>query len=188
MLYTCPDTGLSLTVEKMLMIGISTKMDMPIQPVPDMTECPLGAALEVVGDRWSLLILRSAFHGICHFEEFQATLGIARNILAQRLLRLTEHGILSREPMAKDRRKVKYCLTTKGAALLPALVALRQWGEKWELDASVKPLLVEEGTSQPIRPVGIFSHDGRELSPHDLGWVLADNVLPLAYFQAARAA
>jgi DNA-binding HxlR family transcriptional regulator len=158
------------------------------QSLPDLTECPLSAALDVLGDRWSFLILRSAFHGLRHFDEFQSTLKIARNVLTKRLVQLTEHGILSREQMSDDRRKVNYSLTVKGAALLPMLVALRQWGEKWEQAVPTKALLVEGVTCQRIRPVGIFSHDGRELSPCELGWVQANNILPLDYFRAARAA
>ena len=91
--------------------------------------CALPAALEAMGERWSFLILRAAFNGLAHFEEFQATLGIARNILSNRLGRLVENGILAREPDAADRRKVAYRLTEKGRDLLPALIALRQWGD-----------------------------------------------------------
>ena len=94
----------------------------------ELADCALPAALEAMGERWSFLILRAAFNGLHHFEEFQSTLGIARNILAYRLGRLVDHGILSREAMADDRRKVEYRLTQKGAELLPAMLALRQWG------------------------------------------------------------
>src|SRR6478609_10321288 len=92
--------------------------------------CALPAALEAVGERWSFLILRGAFNGLHHFEEFQATLGIARNILSNRLTRLVEHEILKRESDPADRRKVIYRLTQKGRELLPVLIALRQWGER----------------------------------------------------------
>ena len=76
-----------------------------------LTECALPAALEAVGERWSFLILRGAFNGLHHFEEYQSTLGIARNILSNRLSRLVEHDILKREPDPADRRKVAYHLT-----------------------------------------------------------------------------
>ena len=94
-------------------------------------DCGITAALEVVGERWSFLILRGAFNGLRHFEEFQTNLGIARNILSNRLGRLVEHGILRRDPDAADRRKVTYRLTEKGRDLLPVLLSLRQWGERW---------------------------------------------------------
>ena len=142
-------------------------------------DCALPAALEAMGERWSFLILRAAFNGLHHFEEFQGTLGIARNILANRLGRLVDHGILTREAMADDRRKVEYRLTQKGAELLPAMLALRQWGEKWESGTPSTPVLVDERNHQPIRPISIQSQDGRELSLHDLCWAHAEDVKPL---------
>ena len=145
----------------------------------ELADCALPAALEAMGERWSFLILRAAFNGLHHFEEFQSTLGIARNILANRLGRLVDHGILSREAMADDRRKVEYRLTQKGAELLPAMLALRQWGEKWESGVPSTPVLVDLRDQQPIRKVDILSHDGRVLNVHDLCWVHAEDVKPL---------
>ena len=121
----------------------------------DSQNCGLPAALEVMGERWSFLILRAAFNGFHHFEEFQSTLGIARNILANRLGRLVDHGILARQPMPDDRRKIEYRLTEKGAALLPAMIALRQWGEVWETGTPSTPILVDQRDEQPIRKVAI---------------------------------
>lgn len=141
--------------------------------------CALPAALEAVGERWSFLILRAAFNGLHHFEEFQGTLGIARNILANRLGRLVDHGILTREAMADDRRKVEYRLTEKGAALLPAMLALRQWGEQWEQCGPSTPVLVDKRDEQPIRQIAILSHDGHELGLHDLCWKHAVDIHPL---------
>jgi DNA-binding HxlR family transcriptional regulator len=145
----------------------------------ELADCALPAALEAMGERWSFLILRASFNGLHHFEEFQSTLGIARNILANRLGRLVDHGILSREAMADDRRKVEYRLTQKGAELLPAMLALRQWGEKWEAGVPSTPVLVDLRDQQPIRKVDILSHDGRVLNVHDLCWVHAEDVKPL---------
>ena len=141
--------------------------------------CALPAALEAMGERWSFLILRAAFNGLHHFEEFQSTLGIARNILANRLGRLVDHDILSREAMADDRRKVEYRLTQKGAELLPAMLALRQWGERWESGVPSTPVLVDERDHQPIRAIEILSHDGRALNLHDLCWAHAEDIRPL---------
>src|SRR6478752_7244643 len=93
-------------------------------------ECGLPAALEVMGERWSFLILRAAFNGLVHFEEFSGQLGIARNILSNRLARLVEHGVLARIPSQEDRRKVEYRMTEKGSDLLPAMLALRQRGAR----------------------------------------------------------
>src|SRR6202161_1610135 len=106
-------------------------------------QCSIAAALETVGERWSFLILRGAFNGLYHFEEFQSTLGIARNILSNRLARLVEKDILRREPDPTDRRRVSYRLTDKGLDLLPVLLSLRQWGEKWVSGMASDPVLVE---------------------------------------------
>ena len=139
-------------------------------------ECSLPAALESVGERWSFLILRAAFNGLHHFEEFQSELGIARNILANRLARLVEHGILQREAMPEDRRKIQYTLTDKGAALLPTMIALRQWGERWETCVPAFPILVDERDRRPIGEVAVVAHDGRVLRKTDLIWALPQDV------------
>ncbi len=138
--------------------------------------CSLPAALEAMGERWSFLILRGSFNGLHHFEEFQSELGIARNILANRLARLVGHGILQRRALAEDRRKIEYCLTDKGYALLPTMIALRQWGERWETGVPATPILVDARDRQPIRQVEVLSHDGRALTKHDLLWALPEDV------------
>jgi DNA-binding HxlR family transcriptional regulator len=134
-------------------------------------DCGISAALEVVGERWSFLILRGAFNGLRHFEEFQTNLGIARNILSNRLGRLVEHGILRRDPDPADRRKVTYRLTEKGRDLLPVLLSLRQWGERWISGLPSNPVLVDRYTRKPIAPMIVQSADGRELSLRDMEWV-----------------
>jgi DNA-binding HxlR family transcriptional regulator len=148
------------------------------EPLEDL-DCGLPMALEAIGERWSFLILRGAFNGLRHFEEFQATLGIARNILANRLGRLVEHGILARRPMPDDRRKIEYRLTEKGGELLPAMLALRQWGEHWGSGIPSTPVLVDSRDEQPIEGVVILSHDGRQLQLADLCWKHAHDIKPL---------
>lgn len=136
-----------------------------------LAECALPAALEAVGERWSFLILRGVFNGLHHFEEFQATLGIARNILSNRLARLVENGVLQREPDPADRRKVTYTLTDKGRELLPVLIALRQWGERWVSGVPSNPVLVDKTNQRPIAPMTVRAEDGRPLSLQELMWV-----------------
>ena len=133
--------------------------------------CGIAAALEVVGERWSFLILRASFNGLHHFEEFQSTLGIARNILSNRLGRLVEHGILERQPDPADRRKVAYRLTQKGRELLPVLIALRQWGERWVSGVPSNPVLVDRASRLPVAPVAVRAADGRPLSLSELEWL-----------------
>ena len=110
------------------------------------------------------MILRAGFNGLHHFEEFLNTLGIARNILSNRLARLVEHGIMKREALPEDRRKIEYRLTEKGLDLLPAMLALRQWGEKYGDGVPSNPVLCDHRDGQPIAPIGIHAHDGRRLA------------------------
>ena len=140
------------------------------EPLNEMQNCGLPAALEVMGERWSFMILRAAFNGLHHFEEFLGALGIARNILSNRLARLVEHGIMKREPLPDDRRKIEYRLTAKGLDLLPAMLALRQWGEKYGCGVPSNPVLCDERDGLPIAPIGIHAHDGRLLKTMDLEW------------------
>ncbi|HEU4968453.1 helix-turn-helix domain-containing protein [Sphingomonas sp.] len=133
-------------------------------------ECSLPKALEAMGERWSFLILRAAFNGLKHFEEIQSNLGIARNILANRLGRLVDVGILNREPCPEDRRKIEYRLTEKGLDLLPTMIALRQWGEKWETGCPSNPVLVDKRDLAPVADVRVLSQDGRPLEWEDLSF------------------
>lgn len=136
----------------------------------NLQDCGLPVALEAVGERWAFMILRAAFNGVIHFEDFLDQLGIARNILANRLAKLVEHGIMQRECCAHDRRKVEYRLTEKGIDLLPSLLALRQWGEKHGLGVPSNPVLVDREGGRPIAPVAIRAEDGRALTWHELQW------------------
>jgi DNA-binding HxlR family transcriptional regulator len=136
----------------------------------EIQSCGLPLALEVMGERWSFMILRAAFNGVRHFEEFLAVLGIARNILSNRLSKLVEHGIMEREPVPDDRRKVEYRLTEKGVDLLPAMLALRQWGERYGLGVPSNPVLVDTRDHLPIGHIEIRAHDGRVLAWPELQW------------------
>ena len=139
------------------------------EPLAELSECGLPQALEVMGERWSFMILRASFNGLHHFEEFLTELGIARNILSNRLGRLVNNGILDRQPCPEDRRRIEYRLTAKGLDLLPTMVALRQWGQKYGMDFIAEdPVLVDKRDMLPIGPVAILSHDGRILAPEDL--------------------
>ena len=143
----------------------------------ELIDCGLPQALEVMGERWSFMILRASFNGLKHFEEFLTELGIARNILSNRLAKLVDHGILKREPCEDDRRKIEYRLTEKGLDLLPAMISLRQWGQKYGSELVVEdPVLVDDLDRLPIGPVSVLSHDGRILNPLDLNLVKREDV------------
>ncbi|HEX7751803.1 MAG TPA: helix-turn-helix domain-containing protein [Novosphingobium sp.] len=137
----------------------------------DAMRCGLPLALEAMGERWSFMILRAAFNGVCHFEEFLSVLGIARNILSNRLAKLVDHGIMCRDPCAHDRRMVEYRLTDKGVDLLPSMLALRQWGEKYGLGVPSNPVLVDCRDHLPIAPMEIRAHDGRAIAWSELQWL-----------------
>jgi DNA-binding HxlR family transcriptional regulator len=132
--------------------------------------CPLPAAVELIGEKWAFLILRGALNGLKHFEEFQAGLDIARNILSDRLGKMVAGGILERRPDPDDGRRVIYSLTAKGEGLLPVVLALRQWGEQWGY-GSMNIVLADRRDSRPVRKICVQSHDGRELKLGDLTWI-----------------
>jgi DNA-binding HxlR family transcriptional regulator len=111
--------------------------------------CSIARALEVVGERWTLLIVRDAFLGLRRFDEFQANLGIARNVLTDRLNRLVAEGILERVPYSRRPERFEYRLTPKGRELNLALAGLRQWGDRY---VSEKPpsLLRRKADRKPV--------------------------------------
>lgn len=138
--------------------------------------CPLPSAVELIGEKWTFLIVRGALNGLQHFEEFQAGLGIARNILSDRLGKLVCGGILERSPDESDKRKVIYALTDKGRALLPVVLALRQWGE----DCGHGPapiVLADRRHGRPVRRICVQAEDGRELGLGDLMWLAREDAL-----------
>jgi DNA-binding HxlR family transcriptional regulator len=137
--------------------------------------CPIPAAIELIGERWTCLILRASMLGLCHFEEYQACLGIARNILSDRLARLVDAGILARTADSSDRRKVIYSLTDRGAGLLPVLVALRQWGVEQGLGKPSHPRLADRRDRRPVARLAVQAQDGRVLELEDLIWVGPDD-------------
>src|SRR5918911_3154274 len=141
--------------------------------------CPIPAAVELIGEKWAFLILRGAFNGLQHFEEFQAGLDIARNILSDRLAKMVAGGILQRTPDPSDKRKVVYSLTAKGEGLLPVVLAMRQWGDEWGY-GKMKVVLADRRDRKPVRKICVLSHDGRELKLQDLTWIDRDEAAGFA--------
>ncbi len=93
--------------------------------------CSVAQCLEVVGEWWSMLILREVFLGVTRFDQFQERLGISRNILGQRLSKLVDEGVLDKVPYSEHPLRYDYRLTAKGRDLWPVLTAMRQWGDKY---------------------------------------------------------
>ncbi|MBR0752689.1 helix-turn-helix transcriptional regulator [Bradyrhizobium jicamae] len=131
-------------------------------------ECPIARALDVFGDWWSLLIIRDAMLGRRRFGEFQASLGLAKNILTTRLRTLVERGILTTVPAADGSAYQDYVLTPKGRGLFPIMVALRQWSEEFdEHPEEIGTILVDRDKGKPVRKLALYSQDGRLLSAAD---------------------
>jgi DNA-binding HxlR family transcriptional regulator len=131
-------------------------------------ECPVARSLDVIGDWWSLLIIRDAFLGKRRFGEFPKSLGAAKNILTTRLRALVDDGILTTVPAADGSAYHDYVLTPKGRGVFPVLVALRQWSEEFD-DApeEIATILVDREKGRPVRKLELRSQDGRLLGGGD---------------------
>lgn len=130
--------------------------------------CPVARSLEVIGDWWTLLIIREAMLGLRRFGEFQGKLGMAKNILSTRLRSMLDHGILETAPASDGSAYQEYVLTPKGRGLFPILVALRQWSEEFD-DApeEITTILVDREKGRPVRKLELHAEDGRLLTPAD---------------------
>jgi len=104
--------------------------------------CPVASTLEVIGERWTLLIIRDVFLGIRRFEELQRDLGVARNVLQIRLERLVEEGILDKHRYQERPTRYEYRLTEKGLDLWPVLVAMVQWGDRHGIEGD-RPMIIQ---------------------------------------------
>jgi DNA-binding HxlR family transcriptional regulator len=106
--------------------------------------CSVAQALEVLGDWWTLLLVREAFFGTTRFKDFERNLGIAKNILTARLDHLVEHGVFERVPVGDGGRRHEYRLTAMGRDLLTVLVALREWSDQWIYGEGNEPIVVRD--------------------------------------------
>jgi DNA-binding HxlR family transcriptional regulator len=135
---------------------------------PALDDCSVAKALEVVGERWSLLIVRAVMHGNRRFGEMQASLGIARNVLSSRLERLVEEDILERRAYQESPPRHEYFLTEKGLDLWPALIALLHWGERYSPDpAGPRRLIVHKECGGSVGERGICESCGEVLHARD---------------------
>lgn len=126
--------------------------------------CSIARALDIVGERWSLLVLRDAFAGVTRFEDFQANLGVARNVLAARLKTLVKQGVLARRKYSDGPPRFEYRLTEKGLDLHPILIALMAWGDRWACGPKGPPVvLLDRATNRPIEPELVDRGTGRKL-------------------------
>jgi DNA-binding HxlR family transcriptional regulator len=129
--------------------------------------CPIARSLDLVGEWWSILILRDAFRGIRRFDDFQASLGIARNMLSRRLKRLVEAGLLETRAYSEHPPRHEYRLTDKGRDFHPVLMTLMAWGNRWvqrertaiavsrRSGAPLDLVLVDRATGEPVTPASV---------------------------------
>jgi DNA-binding HxlR family transcriptional regulator len=131
-------------------------------------ECPVARTLDVIGDRWSLMIIRDAFDDIRRFSEFQKSLGVAKNILASRLKALVEVGVFDVRPASDGSAYKEYVLTEKGREIFPVVVSLRQWGERFLFEpGETRSVLLDNASGQTLMPMEVRSSSGQKLGPAD---------------------
>ena len=140
-----------------------------MQAMPPRTDfatmrCPVARTMAVVGERWSILVLREAFYGATRFDEFERNLGIAPNILSARLRSLVQHGVLEKLPQAGG-----YRITEKGRDFFPAFLALKRWGDRWMTDDRGPLIVLEErATGREVSAPPVLASNGQPLTPEQV--------------------
>lgn len=131
-------------------------------------DCPIAHALSIVGDQWTILLIRDVLSGIRRFDELQEKLGVSRNLLAQRLKQLMASGLLMKRQIPGSRRYA-YWPTPKCLELRPAILALAEWGQKWQDDpGGTRVEISEKATGKPVGVRFCRLEDGREVSAADI--------------------
>lgn len=132
------------------------------------SECPVARAVESIGERWCLMIIREAFDDVRRFSEFQKNLGLAKNILASRLKHLTDIGVFEICPASDGSLFKEYVLTERGRTIFPIVVAMRQWGERNMFDkGEMHSVLLDNAHGEPVQILNVLSSDGNKLEPTD---------------------
>jgi DNA-binding HxlR family transcriptional regulator len=129
------------------------------------TQCPVGRTLERVGDGWTLLILRDAFHGLTRFDQFEKSLGVAPNILTKRLVGLVENGLLEKRRYAEKPPRFEYLLTGMGRDFLPVLSAMLAFGNRHFFPEGLASLLVDVETGAAAEPILVDRVSGKPIDP-----------------------
>ena len=134
--------------------------------------CSAARALEVLGDRWTFLLIREVIFGTRRFDEFVSHLGISRNVLTARLNALIDADILVQLPVRDEAVRTAYHLTEKGRDLLPALIALVQWGDRWlQTPDSIPIQIIERKSGKVLPPMRPLNQSGQTLTLPDLDWI-----------------
>jgi DNA-binding HxlR family transcriptional regulator len=130
--------------------------------------CGIAGTLEIVGDPWTLLILRDAFRGVRRFEQWQERLGVARNVLAARLKTLVAHGVMEPRQYSARPPRNEYVLTAKGQDLRPVLLTMAAWGNRHVYKGEAPVQFIHDHCGQPFVPRLVCDHCGEALIPGDL--------------------
>jgi DNA-binding HxlR family transcriptional regulator len=131
--------------------------------------CSVARALEIIGEWWTLLIVREAFFGVQKFSDFEANLGVAKNVLSSRLAKLVEMGVMKRTSVPGRGNPQLYTLTVQGRELLPVVIALMQWGDRWIHGGEQAPVRVlERSTGKEIAQIQVTTAEGKPLSLDDV--------------------
>jgi DNA-binding HxlR family transcriptional regulator len=139
---------------------------MPVYPEFEPSACSVARTLDVLGDTWSVLVLREVFLGAHRFDQMQQHLSIARNVLAARLKRLVQHGLLEKRLYQNHPPRFEYHLTPSGLDLQPVLIGLMQWGDRYVADAGGGPVVIEHrACGHPVRLVTLCEACGKAVSP-----------------------
>lgn len=131
--------------------------------------CAVTQTLQLIGENWTILIIREAFFGTKRFDEFQQRLGIARNILSNRLNKLIDNEILLKKPIQPNARRMEYKLTEKGKDLFAIITSITQWGDRWLTPGDLQPVkIVCRDSGEEISQIHVTSNQGEIVTAHDV--------------------
>jgi DNA-binding HxlR family transcriptional regulator len=154
----------------------------------DPGQCPVGRTLERVGDTWSLMILRDAFQGLSRFDQFEKSLGVAPNILTQRLAALVEAGFLARRPYQERPVRHEYLLTDLGRDFAPVMMALAAFGNRHFAAEGIASHMVEAATGLPADPVLVDRRTGKPMDSPDFVYAAGPAAGPVVLDRVAQVA
>jgi DNA-binding HxlR family transcriptional regulator len=142
-------------------------------------ECSVARAMDAIGDRWSILLLREAYYGVKRFDEFEYYVGLASNILSARLKKLVDAGIMMRVPLPEHAGRYEYVLTERGRDFFPAYLALKKWGDDWLAEpAGPQVVFNDRTTGRQIKSPELQNADGKPLSLEDIEVVAGAGAVP----------
>ncbi|RYE55419.1 MAG: transcriptional regulator [Sphingobacteriales bacterium] len=140
--------------------------------------CSIARALSVVGDRWTMLIMRNAFLGIRRFDDFQVNLGVTRHLLSDRLKRLVEEDILTKVPYQDRQQRFEYRLTEKGRELYPVILSLVKWGDKWMDQGLGAPLnYIHQSCGKSFVPLLVCSECHEEVTTRNVTPIMGNGFI-----------